>query len=534
MTLRIAAIALLLVEVLIISVSFDAQPLKNLVDSQAAFLFSNLSLVIVWLSAYFGAYLVVLLTQQTEPVAQPVSYAPVTTKSAGGFFAFNLAAFAFFFWATSFLFAERTVIDSEFWLVFLTWCVLGALVFVSILAVVYHWNSWLSRLTQHKSTIALCVLLATVVSSTSLLAKNLWPSFIQPTFALSEVILFSVFGEVYTDPEALNLGLEYFIVNISSECSGIEGMGLGFCFTMLYLYLYRSQLKFPIALILLPIAVALSWLFNVIRICLLIFIGEYISSDFAIGGFHSQAGWFTFIALALIIIYLFDKIPFIKKRQEESAQQTEQALAPDYVATAIISTFIVFLLCSLISGFDESTVNWLYPVKALGSMAAILYFWKRFELTAPSRWLESVALGLVVTLVWVLLIPEDTEYNQTFATALGEESTTMMLVWLAIRFLGSIAVAPIVEELMFRGYLLSRVAAHEIHERSPQINLFAIVISSLAFGAIHNQWIAGTAAGVLYAVVRLRGNLSSAILAHSVTNASLCVYALTHGQWSYL
>ncbi|MGB3622163.1 MAG: CPBP family glutamic-type intramembrane protease, partial [Ketobacter sp.] len=59
--------------------------------------------------------------------------------------------------------------------------------------------------------------------------------------------------------------------------------------------------------------------------------------------------------------------------------------------------------------------------------------------------------------------------------------------------------------------------------------------SSLAFGALHGAWIAGTVAGVVYALVRIRTrHVGDAILAHAITNGLLCAYAAMTGEWSVL
>lgn len=547
---RAVAIGILLLEVLLISLSFDAQPLQQLFEGEAGFLFSHLSLVIVWLSAYFGAFLIVLLTHdKTETALHNNSDAHlknrVTARLAITLIIVNLVLYAGFYGLTKALFTQPPETTTIFWSLFAAWVLLAACVFLTCSAVVYPIQTWFARMYRNRATIIISASIATVVTSTSLLAKNLWPSFIAPTFHLSEKILFTVFGEVHSDPENLNLGIDYFVVNISSECSGIEGMGLAFCFTVLYLFLYRQQLRFPIALILLPIALSISWLLNVIRICMLIFIGEFIDRDFAIGGFHSQAGWFTFIALALLIIYVFDRLPFIKKKTAEltptSSYTANDSAAEntDQTATAIIGVFIVFLLCSLIAGFDEGIPNWLYPVKALGTAVAIVYFWQRFPLKPSyklsfSFWLETLLLGLITAVLWVLLIPEDSDYNAQLVEGFGQQSALMTTIWIVIRCFGSIIVAPIVEELMFRGYLLSRISGHSIKNSAPAVSLMAVAVSSLAFGFIHSQWLAGTLAGLIYALARYRYGLTSAVFCHAITNGALCVYALGFGQWSYL
>jgi CAAX prenyl protease-like protein len=61
----------------------------------------------------------------------------------------------------------------------------------------------------------------------------------------------------------------------------------------------------------------------------------------------------------------------------------------------------------------------------------------------------------------------------------------------------------------------------------------SVAISSLAFGLLHEQWLAGTLAGAAYAwATTRRGRLSDAVVAHAITNLCLSVQVLGWHQWS--
>jgi CAAX prenyl protease-like protein len=94
---------------------------------------------------------------------------------------------------------------------------------------------------------------------------------------------------------------------------------------------------------------------------------------------------------------------------------------------------------------------------------------------------------------------------------------------------------PVSEELAFRGFLLRRLISADFESVSFQRwSFLAVVVSSLAFGLLHgDRWIAGTMAGVLYAVAqRWRGRIGDAVAAHAVTNALICIWVLWGGHWS--
>jgi exosortase/archaeosortase family protein len=51
------------------------------------------------------------------------------------------------------------------------------------------------------------------------------------------------------------------------------------------------DLRFPQAFVLLPVGILVIWLFNVVRITLLLLFGTYVSPQIALAGYHSASGW---------------------------------------------------------------------------------------------------------------------------------------------------------------------------------------------------------------------------------------------------
>ena len=66
-----------------------------------------------------------------------------------------------------------------------------------------------------------------------------------------------------------------------------------------------------------------------------------------------------------------------------------------------------------------------------------------------------------------------------------------------------------------------------------EMTWFAVAASSILFGALHHEWIAGTIAGSLFAYgFYRRGSIGDAIYAHASANAILAAYVLMTGRWS--
>jgi CAAX prenyl protease-like protein len=97
-----------------------------------------------------------------------------------------------------------------------------------------------------------------------------------------------------------------------------------------------------------------------------------------------------------------------------------------------------------------------------------------------------------------------------------------------------VVTVPIAEELAFRGFLLRRLASADFESVAwNRLQWLPFVISSIAFGLLHGErWLAGTIAGMIYALVLVRrGRIGEAVIAHAVTNALLAAWVLSTGQW---
>jgi CAAX prenyl protease-like protein len=117
--------------------------------------------------------------------------------------------------------------------------------------------------------------------------------------------------------------------------------------------------------------------------------------------------------------------------------------------------------------------------------------------------------------------------------ALARLAPTERAAWIAVRLAGSCLLVPVVEELAFRGFLLPWLVAPGFRDVPPRAWSWPAALgSSLAFGAVHSEWLLGAAAGLAFAGVRRwRGRLGDAVLAHAITNAVVAAAVLGGGRW---
>jgi len=139
-------------------------------------------------------------------------------------------------------------------------------------------------------------------------------------------------------------------------------------------------------------------------------------------------------------------------------------------------------------------------------------------------------LGAGVCAVWIAWVGGD---GSALPDALARLSPAERWTWIAIRVAGSSLVIPLVEELAFRGFLLPWLVSPEFERVSPhKWTWLALILSSLAFGSLHQSWLMGTIAGLAFAAARLhRGQLGDAVLAHALCNAGISAAVLLRGRW---
>jgi exosortase E/protease (VPEID-CTERM system) len=130
----------------------------------------------------------------------------------------------------------------------------------------------------------------------------LWRPMSRLTLEVVAFLLELTGHDVVGIPEDLVIGTPTYEVFVDQPCSGYEGIGLITVMLVFYLFSFRKSLRFPNALLLLPIGIVLIWIANSIRIAALIAVGTWISPEVAEGGFHSAAGWLLFCTITLGLV----------------------------------------------------------------------------------------------------------------------------------------------------------------------------------------------------------------------------------------
>jgi exosortase E/protease (VPEID-CTERM system) len=447
--------------------------------------------------------------------------------------ALHLASLAAFAVCTSIIVATggAYLAHPELWT--LAWLVAGGLTFATWAELLWPISTWRGAISITRASLAAGAVIGTTAWLAGYATQEFWVPLARYTMAVVTWMLRFFYTDTVSVPARLMVGTRGFKVAITPQCSGYEGVGLILTFLTVYLWAFRRELRFPAALLLLPLGAVLMWLANAVRIAVLIAIGTAGWKAVAIGGFHSQAGWIAFSAISLGFVALLNRSGYF--RQESAAPEPVVMPPNPDPTTAYLGPFFVITATAMLTGAMSSGFDWLYPLRLI-TVGIVLWSCRRHY--AGLRWSctwWSVAIGAATFLFWIALVPASPGTHDNWPAALRSIPLGWAAAWLLLRSIGYIVMAPLAEELAFRGFLMRRLTRADFQNLPlGRFSWWAFAVSSVLFGALHGSlWLPGTIAGMSFGLALYRrGALGDAIWAHATTNGLIALYAWTTGQWS--
>lgn len=372
------------------------------------------------------------------------------------------------------------------------------------------------------------------------MAQGLWLPLSHWTFNLVAVMMRPFVREMVLEPSSMTIGTPSFHEYIAPQCSGYEGMALILAFSSAWLWFFRRQWRFPQALLLIPAGLIAIWISNAVRISALLLLGNAGWPQIAEGGFHSQAGWIAFNAVAIGICLLARKIPALTRPEYAAAADIPSTGAETVHATVnptvpYLLPFLGILAASMVARSLSGDFEWFYGLRIVAALGALWYFrgvYKSGSIDWRCSWLGAAA-GILVFAIWIALEPPGP--GAAAPAALLAASSSTRILWIVLRIVGAVVMVPIAEELAFRGFLLRRLVSADFEAVSWQsFSWLPFLISSAAFGIMHGErWIAGIVAGAIFALVQIRrGRIGEAVLAHAVANVLVAAWVLS-GHWQF-
>ncbi len=224
----------------------------------------------------------------------------------------------------------------------------------------------------------------------------------------------------------------------------------------------------------------------------------------------------------------------------QTASWTEEHPEVRYVAP-----FVLFLFLLAVGQRISLDSAWGAPLRAILLGAVCIVCWPRELSLRPVQPLRSIAVGMLVFLLWIapdLLVPGYRQ-NVLFSNSLighlhsslkpAALHSSWLLAWRTVR---AVVIVPIVEELFWRAWLMRWLISQDFR-RVPlgTYSPFAFGITALLFASEHGPyWDVGLLTGIVYNAWMLRTkSVASCILMHAVTNAALSAYVIATAQWQY-
>jgi exosortase E/protease (VPEID-CTERM system) len=532
---RWAAVSvLLLIEYLAVSLLFDSQPLRESYGwlgwtGEAA----NLGIVAVTGAAVlWRAPLEAEMAQLRERLARLPSLWPWAAGHA--------AVVAAFFVVSRTVMGEGLATSTHPRLLITLWLLLASAAIFTALGAAIPARAARSVMRLAARPAAVGLLGGAAAWAIARLTESLWPSLARATLEATAIVLAPFArGDLFSEPDKLYLGLGDFVVEVSAECSGVQGMGLIAMLTTAYVIKFRHRLRLQRAVAIIPLGVASAYLANIVRIAALIWVGSRVSPAVALGGFHSKVGWLLNCALALgLLTWVGRSRVFRGATPDAAAEQEADNPTVPYLAPLLFNIVLLLLTGAGVASFDL-----LCPVRVFLVATCLVWMLPSIRIADGHRRLAvvPVLLGVLVLPLWLALLRPGDEraiLQADFIQGLNSLSPSAKPVWLSMRVVGAVFVAPITEELAFRGFLLRRLVRADFEAvpyaaaaRRP----LALLVSAAAFGAMHQSFLGGTLAGIAYGLALIpRGRLIDAITAHVVTNALIVAYAFLGSRWDLL
>jgi exosortase E/protease (VPEID-CTERM system) len=408
------------------------------------------------------------------------------------------------------------------------WAVLAIALVLTLLAAAAPWVLW-HRAAQRLGGLWPYALTAATASAAAMQwTKTHWAGMEHLTFDGVRLLLTPFIPDVQADPATLVIDTGRFAVQIMAACSGVEGMGLMLAFCCAWLLLFRQEYIFPRALGLIPAALVLIFVLNIVRIALLVLLGHAGLEPIAIYGFHSQAGWIAFNCAAGFIVYTSRNSPALNRNARREVIGAENPTATYLVP------FLAILAAGMVASALSSGFEALYPLRPLAAGLALYRYWPRLRRLQWRVTWRGPAAGIVVFVIWIIAARLQAGPETGAPLELAAMPVVLRVSWMAVRGIASATVVPLAEELAFRGFLMRRLVAADFQAVAYRsVGIGALLLSAIVFGLGHGtMWFPGIVAGLLYgAVTRHSGSLGEAVAAHATTNALIAALVLFDGRW---
>ena len=243
----------------------------------------------------------------------------------------------------------------------------------------------------------------------------------------------------------------------------------------------------------------------------------------------------------------------------ERSMLSKLTQSPALVRVAPFAVFVSLMVFQ--DRFGESGRYWIYLAKTIAAAGMLLVVFRHIEeLKWRFSW-EAAVVGVAVFAFCVGLSGYYPPLNVLYANhlcpllqkiglakdcsisitphwnpneAFGVISP-LAIFFIVVRIAGSSLLVPMLEEVFFRSFVYRFIASKD-WPGVPlgKFELMPFVVTSLAFGLEHQEWLSGILCGFAYqGLVIWKKRLGDAVTAHAITNFLLGVWVVWRGAWQF-
>ena len=410
------------------------------------------------------------------------------------------------------------------------WVLLALLAMAALFAAFAPTSIWQNAIRALHDVWGYSAVAAVGAAATMVWSQSLWSGMARVTFETVYRLLGWLMPSLQVDPANRIIDTGRFAVSIDQVCSGLEGMGLMVAFCSVLLLLFRRDLVFPRALLLVPAGILLSFALNIVRIAVLVLIGDAGYPKVAVYGFHSQAGWIAFNAAAVCMALLALRSPWFA---HASADERAETALGNPAATYLVPYMALVVAGMLSRAMSEGGLERFYDLRLLFGAGALWYAWPKLRTLHWGFTWRGVFAGLALFVLWIV-----TARLALPPPAMPEAFTGLSPAWRNSWIIGhivvTVALIPVVEELAFRGYLLRRARSADFESLRPgRAGAPGLIVSTAVYALCQGAfWLPGMVAGIVFGLVYMRtGRLGESVAAHVTVNVLLAAVWLVDWQW---
>jgi len=210
---------------------------------------------------------------------------------------------------------------------------------------------------------------------------------------------------------------------------------------------------------------------------------------------------------------------------------------------SVLPLFLFLIFTSFEQSFGVRAYPICYTIK-IAAVGILLFILKDsfIELRWNSKGVVLAALlGPVLTALWIVVDQLTPHFKFLGSRAAYDPFTSIHrpgLCWLfiVVRFFGLVAVAPLIEEIFYRSFLLRFVINPNDFTKVPlgKYDLTSFVAVVVLMASAHPEYLAAAlfSAAMNVLIIRTK-NLWATVVAHSSTNLCLGIYVILFHAWKY-